>query len=135
MLTAAVGHFFNAIYAYLGTDYSKRWLLDHGADIEVSDKDNYTALLLAVKLGLHKEIVRLLLRKADIEATDEQGQTAFMIAARLGDGAIVKLLLKKGADAKATDDDENTASILASKGGHDSVVQLLETGYSVENKV
>lgn len=54
-----------------------RLLLENDSDIEASDANGNTALLLAARYE-HKEVVRLLLKNgADVEASDENGQTAF----------------------------------------------------------
>jgi len=91
-------------------------LLDNGADVNASDSNGDTALLIVVvrrNTGL-MEIVRILLDKgADVNAKDKNGRTVLMVAASEGKVEVMQTLLAKGADVNARDSDGNTALIRA----------------------
>jgi Ankyrin repeats (3 copies)/Ankyrin repeats (many copies) len=74
-----------------------RLLLEHGADIDLQDKDGWTPLYTALINGA-LEIVPLLLEYgADVEARDNDGKTALQVAAEKGYDEIVELLREHGA--------------------------------------
>jgi ankyrin repeat protein len=76
-----------------------RYLIDHGADINARDDDDYTPLYFAFK-G-HVESVRMLLERgaaAVINLRNTRGETPFHHAARLRHVEIVRLYLDHGAD-------------------------------------
>lgn len=85
-------------------------LLENGADINVTDKRNWTVLMLAVA---NKEIesIRVLLKqkspKADLEvmSTDKLTETALHLASRIGYAEPAKLLLEAGADVNCQRND------------------------------
>jgi ankyrin repeat protein len=68
-------------------------LLDHGADPNLRDRYDQTALMLAAYRGC-TDIVRLLLldRRTDPNLRDGFGSTALMIASHYGHIVVVKLL-------------------------------------------
>ena len=99
-------------------------LLDHNADIDAKDEDEWTALHCAV-IREHSAVVQLLLEnRADVEAADKTGVTSLILAAHYGRLAIMNALAGKGANIEAEDEYE-TALIRASKGGHKEVLQSL----------
>ncbi len=55
-------------------------LLSHGANINYSDKDTYTALLAAASNGYHELVAALLDRGAKIDSVTESGASAMMLA-------------------------------------------------------
>lgn len=73
-------------------------LLNHGANINVLNKNHETPLHLASRGGHKEKAIILLKHKADINARDEDGDTALMMACSLD---MTKLLLKNGADINA----------------------------------
>ena len=80
-------------------------LVENGADVDVKDADNNTALHNATLRG-HLEIVKLLIENsADVNAQDNDDQTALHIAAEFGYLEIVKRLIENGADINHPDDD------------------------------
>lgn len=73
-------------------------LLDRGANTEVNDGCDYSALHYAAKYNQVGSAKVLLDNQAAIEALDSAGNTALIIAALVGSGDVVKLLLEKGAN-------------------------------------
>ena len=80
------------IAASFGLAKIVRLLLSSGADVNVKDRDGWTALHWAAQNG-HSAVVQLLLEKgADINAKDQDGRTALYWAAQNGHEAVVRLL-------------------------------------------
>ena len=84
-----------------------RFLLDLGADVNASDKEGWTPLLLAVERG-HSSVARILLdrganvnAKCDCSGWLDGGWTALMIAIIQRHDEVVRLLLDKGAEVNA----------------------------------
>ncbi len=68
--------------------------------MNIADKDDDTALKLAVKQR-HIEVVQAILQSgADVNIQDEEGETPLMIAADLGYLEVVQALLAAGADVE-----------------------------------
>ncbi|KAL4811049.1 ankyrin repeat-containing domain protein [Aspergillus unguis] len=100
-------------------------LLDHGADINLSDLNNRTALSWAAECGF-EECVRVLLeRGADVHIPDVQSKNALLRAAENGHVEVVRLLLQHGADLKSTDIRMKRALAWAAEGGHAETVRVL----------
>ncbi|CAM9813257.1 unnamed protein product [Ectocarpus sp. 8 AP-2014] len=79
-------------------------LLKKGANTELRDDDNRTALMDAAQFG-HLHIVKALLAAhADVSARDSDGDTALHISASRGHEEIVDALLDAGADKNCADD-------------------------------
>jgi ankyrin repeat protein len=75
-----------------------RLLLEHGADINVQDRDGWTPLHTALEFGALLEVMGLLLgHGADVEAKNNNGKTALQLAADRGRDEVVKLLREHGA--------------------------------------
>ena len=111
-------------------------LLDRGVDVNASDKDGVTALMVASFNG-HSEAVNLLLSKrADVNAkTSDYGQTALRLASQHGHIEIVKLLLAAHADINATDKDGKTALYWAVTTNEIDVVrELIASGADINIK-
>ena len=101
-------------------------LIKDGVDIEVKDKDGYTALLIAAEMG-NIEMVKVLLENgADVNARDIDKHTALIYAAYQGNLEIAEMLLKYGADVHAKDKDGWTALMFASIQQKDALVKLLK---------
>lgn len=75
-------------------------LITHGADINMPDSLNNTALHLAC-LYNRKAIVPLLLARTDIHALNLDGESPFVIAYSLGHSEIAQLLAQNGVDINA----------------------------------
>lgn len=80
-----------------------RFLLDHGAQIDLRQNDLATALSLAADNG-HRAVVELLLdRGADPNAILERGRTVLHLVAAKGYQSILELLLQRGAKVDLAD--------------------------------
>jgi len=73
-------------------------LVKSGADLELKDKDGWSALMWAAWSGMPQVTQVLLGLGANVTDVDRQGNSALMLAASRGNAAVVKLLLDKGAD-------------------------------------
>lgn len=116
-----------ALASYLGQKESAEYLLDKGADLDASAKNEtgYTALTGAVSQN-HNEVAKLLLKKgANVNHQYEGGFTPLMHAAFAGNVELVNLLLENGADPNARNGEGKTPLTFAREKGHDSVVELL----------
>ena len=73
-------------------------LLSRGVDVNTSDRDGNTLMILAAR-NRHRDLVALLLtRKSDVGRRNRYGDTALMTASLKGDLAVVKALVEAGAD-------------------------------------
>lgn len=96
-----------------------------GMDINATDKNGYTGLMVAL-MNDNPDIVDLLIAKgADINARSKAGYTALMFVSSKGNMAETELLIKKGADVNAQNSDGETALMLASLRGNFEVAKLL----------
>jgi ankyrin len=84
--------------AFSGKSDLAALLLDHGADIESADCDEYRPIHNAVQFGHYKTVELLLKRGACIDAPDQKGDTPIFIAIGSKDTATVGLLLRWKAD-------------------------------------
>lgn len=114
-------------------------LLDAGADVCLTDKDNNTALQIAAALRETSEEVAAMLRmllKAglDIDARGGDGITALMLVAEAGDCELVQFLLDEGADRRLEDQKGRTALAYAARGGHEAAVTTLLRTAMVDNR-
>lgn len=78
-------------------------LLMRGASVDVRNRKDMSALLLAVKEGHWAVADRLLQNQADLEQKEMTGKTALMFAAEEGHVGIIELLLNRGASLLETD--------------------------------
>jgi ankyrin repeat protein len=103
-----------------------RCLLDAGVDINAQeDKDDRTALIMAVSRKDLACIKLLISYKANINLQQLDGDTPLIRAASEGFAEIVKMLIEAGADVHLTDNLGWSALIWASTNGFGEVVQLL----------
>lgn len=121
---------FSYLHCYLE---SVTILVHAGANIESTDDEGNTALLLACEIEM-VEIVRFLLEAgADISHVNNNGNTCLMKASRkdFREG-MLKLLLESGSDIEARDVNGNTALFYAAlNGSFDSILTLLEAGANI----
>jgi uncharacterized protein len=100
-------------------------VIQGGIDVNMKDKEGYSALLIATENG-DIDMVKLLLEKgADVNATDIDGYTSLMYVAYNGNLEIAKLLLEHGADIYARDKDKWTALMIAKIQKREDIVELL----------
>ena len=114
-------------------DYSKELLetiIDHGADVNATDKDNCTALMLACT-NRHVGAIHVLLKAgSDTNIADVRGYTCLMNAVD-GDCSeeMLETLIDHGAGVNATDKHSRTALIWACTRKHvDAIYVLLKAG-------
>ncbi len=108
--------------------------LQQGLDIDKTDPDGRTALMMAAFDG-YTEVVDLLLdHDAEVDRRDDAGRTAIMYASSGPFPQTVELLLRRGADVNRGDTAEGwTALMLAAAEGHQLVVEvLLRHGAEIE---
>jgi ankyrin repeat protein len=106
-------------------------LVDHGANVNIADKDGVTPLKHAQARGF-KEIERILLKAATRAAGSGAGDAAtkerdakLIAAAKRGDATAVKELLAQGASVHARDDKGVTALIAAAYRNDLAIADLL----------
>jgi ankyrin len=100
-------------------------LLQADVNINVVDKSDNTALMLAVT-GKHPEIVKILLGlQADNSRPDVEGNSPLAKASKLGFTDIANILLDNGVNVNAQNKFLNTPLMLAASEGHTSTVQVL----------
>jgi ankyrin repeat protein len=79
------------------------FLLQHGADPNLADRNGDTGLLIAARLGYAEGVGVMLAANAAVDATNRQGETALIVAVQNHHTLIVKRLLEAGASASHTD--------------------------------
>jgi ankyrin repeat protein len=98
--------------AWDGNVEAVRLLLEHGANVNASDRETgVTALHHAANKGRVEVILVLLEHGADIHATDINGQTVLHWAAFVCHPPTIQLILARGMDANSVQEDGTTALI------------------------
>ncbi|XP_051818432.1 ankyrin repeat domain-containing protein 7-like [Antechinus flavipes] len=100
-------------------------LLKHGANPNLGDHNNNTALHYAAFDQNVAMVEKLLTYKADIEAKNKEGFTPFMFAVMKRSYELVELLLKMGANVNATDNTKRTSLMIAISMESMGIVNLL----------
>ena len=105
-------------------------LIDHGADVNTTNKENYTALMVACA-GRHIDAINALLKYgADPKIVDDEGDTC-LISAVDGDCSkdVLQAIIDHGANVNATNKDNHTALMVACWNRNiDAVNVLLKAG-------
>ncbi|EGZ22618.1 hypothetical protein PHYSODRAFT_489287 [Phytophthora sojae] len=102
-----------------------RMLLDHGADIEAVDGEDWTPLMCAAWRG-HKAMVEMLLeRGAYVDRRLPDGATALYLASEYGQLEVARALVKNRANVNAENEEEVTPMAVATMNNHSQVVSLL----------
>ena len=101
-------------------------LLANKADVQMQDRDGYSALMWAIRYG-HTEIVRTLMKAgASIQQKERNfGWTPLFLAAYYGDSETTAALIQAGADIQLKDYKGWTALMLAQSMGNPEIVRLL----------
>ena len=92
-----------------------RTLLEAGADVNIVDNNQNTALMYAAKWGNHDCVKMLLTAETDVNKLNKKGETAVICAAKENHEACMELLLKSGADVNTQDNRGCTALIYAAE--------------------
>ncbi|KAK3747914.1 hypothetical protein QZH41_000188 [Actinostola sp. cb2023] len=108
-----------------GNESELRQLIDAGADINVTNNDGYTALMLAAENGKDEVVRTLIDAGADVNVTNKYGNTALVLAAINGKEEVARVLIVAGADVNVTDNDGDTALVLAAINGKEEVARVL----------
>ena len=110
-----------------GSAASVRLLLEHGANLNVSDTMGRTPLHNACRIR-NTECVRILLNHeaVDLDKSDCDGRTALHEAVRDMEGVSARLLLETGADPHKQDNMGYTPLIVARNRGFHGILDLLE---------
>ena len=100
-------------------------LLNAGADVNIINKNNTTALMFAAQNGYEQICEIFLKREAKVNIVNENRWTALMVAAENGYKEIVKQLIAKKAEINTKDENGWTALMFAAQEGEEEVVKLL----------
>lgn len=102
-------------------------LVKSGCKIDMSTKDGFSPLAIALLSQMFSTAEILLKNGANIDFQDEAtGKTALHFCAEDGLNKSVQFLLKNGASKTIRDLDSKTAVELAEENGHDKLVSLIE---------
>lgn len=108
-----------------GYAYAIKRLLDAGVDVNLSDRNNVTALHHAASPG-HLEVVKVLIQAgANVNAAKYCGDTPLHYAAQRGHIDVVKELIQSGAGANYLASGGKKPSEWAKEKGHHEIVQFL----------
>ncbi len=108
-----------------GEEQQIKNILKNGVDVNIKDKEGWTALHQAAFNG-HIKIAKYLIQKyADVNAKEVDGWTPLMLASVNGHTKLVKLLIEKGADVNAINVDGWTSLHGAAVNGHIDIAEAL----------
>ncbi len=79
------------------------FLLNNGADPNLSNRAGDTPLIAAARVGYENGATWLLSRKAKVDEANRMGETPLIVAVQQRHANVVKLLLSKGADPDKAD--------------------------------
>ncbi|XP_059143882.1 serine/threonine-protein phosphatase 6 regulatory ankyrin repeat subunit B-like [Physella acuta] len=110
-------------------------ILRHGADVNITDSEGNTALILSVMNKNLQCIQKLLEYKPDLDVQNKIGVSALGLSAEHNKDDIVSLLLKAGAKHNIKFNKGETALIIAAKHNSVKVLKLLLGSGAVVNEV
>ena len=107
-------------------------IIDHGADVNATNKDGATALILACNIGQRIPVEVLLTAGADTTIADASGDTCLhKLFQRECDQETLQMLLDYGIPVDATNRNHQTAYMLAcDQGNVDAMCALVNAGAS-----
>jgi|ERR1041385_5230329 ankyrin repeat protein len=91
-------------------------LFEHGADVNISDNEGESALMIAASQSNPGIMTALIKAGAKVNAQNRKGETALMAAAARANVAEIKILLANGADLNLRDKKNRLASDVARAG-------------------
>jgi quinoprotein dehydrogenase-associated probable ABC transporter substrate-binding protein len=113
-----------------------RYLLAHGADVNVHFGDGYTPLVNATRFGFGDLVPLLLQHKADVNIVDISHWTPLMYAAWTDSADLVKLFVSKGAKLETGDEDGLTPLGIATQNSKaHAAAALITAGADVNRPV
>jgi ankyrin repeat protein len=95
------------------------------SDLDATNEDGNTALMLAALAGRTEAAKLLLDHGAKVDAKRRDRNTALVFAAECGHTALVQLLIDHGAEADAVNKHRCTPLVYACQGGHEEIVRIL----------
>lgn len=101
--------------AFDGDVRVSRWLVEHGATIDVADAANATPLLVAVKMGQTAVVEYLLSHGADCNRQDQQGNSGLHFCAVRCDLQVAQLLLNARANPRLLNTELNSPLHIAAQ--------------------
>ena len=109
-------------------------LIDHGADVNATDKSNFTALMLACEKR-HADAIHVLLKAgSDTNIVDKNGDTCLMHAvAGEWNKEVLKEITNRGNDVNATNKGNRTALIWACRKSYVDAFHVLQRAESDTN--
>jgi len=102
------------------------YLIQNGADVNITTNDGNTALILAANLNKLNLAELLLSKGADVNAKNKQGYSALIAASIKGFRELICPLVRKGADKDAQDSQGKTALQYAEQYDQQEIIQLLK---------
>jgi len=100
-------------------------LLAEGLDINSTDADGNTPLMLVSKIGNPRMLKIIMAHEPDVNLKNKEGVTALMIAAEYGQYHVAESLIEAGAKTGIRNNEGYTAAELARKYGHPQILTLL----------
>ena len=101
-------------------------LIRAGADINCTEKRQWTPLMYAVRYGRLDVTQELVMNGARLELANDDGHTALMIAAKYGQIDILNFLINHGAELHHKDTEGLSAMDLAREKGYKIIVETLK---------
>lgn len=101
--------------------------LEKGVDVNKTDINGNTVLMIAADTHCFKDIIKALVRNgADVNAVNKNGDTALHFALRYRGQETARFLIKKGADTGRADNNGVTPLQLAVENGCDTILMLMD---------
>jgi uncharacterized protein len=102
-------------------------LLAYGADVDSTDANGNTALMLAAAYDYADVTAILVAAGANVNVAGHIGNTALVYAAQSGAAEVARLLIEAGAHVGTVNDFGNSARGLANGYGHRDIVHLIDS--------
>ena len=116
----------NAAGSYCYTAIVLQAIISHGADVNATNEENVTALMIACKKTKKDEINVLLNAAADPNITDPNGDTCLHYAARQLFGVkVFRIILNQGVNVNATNTKNVTALMIVCEKGEKGAINIL----------